>query len=340
VDIPFQLSQNQKPMSTIRVFVTGTLLALCAAWVPVRGAEPAWKPQRNVELVVGAQAGGSNDRMARLLQKILTESGAAPAMTVVNKPGQGQVLAAVYVNSHPGDPHYLLMLGSSWVSSSIVTRSTTTHRDFTPITKLIDGDLVVFVPADSAIRTVRDLGDGLRRDASQYSFGFSTSAGNSSHIALVELARHAGADPRKLRVVVNASGGITATQVAGGHIAVGVSSSGSVQAMVALGKVRMIGAISSQRLPQLPNLPTLREQGYDVVASTWFVMFGPKGLSGSQVAYWEDAIGKAMRHPETKQFADANNWTIELVGSRELPAELDKEYARLRATLTELGMVK
>ena len=328
-------------MKTVRALIAGIALAQCAAWLPVHGVEPAWKPQKNVELVVGAQAAGANDRMARVLQKVLTESAAVPqSITVVNKPGQGQTVAAAYVSSRPGDPHCLFLVGSSWVTTSIATRATTTHRDFTPITKLIDGDLVMSVLADSPIRSVKDLVEGLRKDVAAYSFGFSTSAGNSSHIALAELARHAGADPRKLRVVVNASGSITATQVAGGHVNVGVSSSGSVQAMVSLGKVRMIGTISSQRLPQLPALPTLREQGYDVVASTWFAVFGPKGLSPAQTAYWEDALGRAMRHPETKQFVEANNWTMELVGSRQLPVELDKEYERLRTLLGELGMVK
>jgi putative tricarboxylic transport membrane protein len=326
--------------AAVRVLLAAASLSCCIAGFSAHGAEPAWKPQKNVELVVGAQAGGSNDRMARLLQKVLTESGAAPSMTVVNKPGQGQTLAVAYINTHPGDPHYLLMLGSSWITSSIAARATTTHRDFTPITKLVNGDLVLSVTADSPLRTVKDLVEGLRKDVTQYSFGFSTSAGNASHIALAELARLAGADPRKLRVIVNASGSITATQLAGGHINAGVNSSGTIQAMVALGKARMIGAISSQRLPQLPDLPTLREQGYDVVASTWFAMFGPKGLAPAQARYWEDALVKAMRHPETKQFADANNWTIELTGSRELPVELDREYARLRATLNELGMIK
>lgn len=321
----------------VRALLVGTSLAYCA----VHGAEPAWKPQKNVELVVGAQAGGANDRFGRLLQKVLTEINAAPvSMTVVNKPGQGQSLAVAYVNSHRGDPHYLLILGSSWVTTAITTRTTSTHHDLTPIMKVVDTDLVVSVPADSQIRSIKDLVDGLRTDVPPYSFGFSTSAGNASHIALAELARHAGTDPRKLRMVVNASGSITATQLAGGHISIGVSSSGSVQAMVGLGKVRMIGAIASQRLPQLPNLPTLREQGYDVVASTWFAVFGPKGLAPPQAAYWEDMVGKAMRHPETKQFAETNNWNIELVGSRQLPIALDKEYARLRTTLSELGMVK
>src|SRR5262245_13463986 len=323
----------------VRVLLVGSAPVLCTSLVPVHGAEPGWKPHKNVELVVGAQAGGANDRFGRLLQKILTEINAAASMTVVNKPGQGQSLAVSYVNSHQKDPHYLLILGSSWVTTAITTRTTTTHHDLTPIMKLIDTDLVVSVPADSPIRSVKDLVNGLRTDAAPYSLGFSTSAGNASHIALAELARHAGADPRKLRTVVNASGSITATQLAGGHVNIGVSSSGSMQAMVTTGKVRMLGAIASQRLPQLPNLPTLREQGYDVVASTWFALFGPKGLAPAHIAYWEDMIGKAMRHPETKQFAEASNWSIELVGSRQLPIELDKEYARLRATLSELGMV-
>jgi tripartite-type tricarboxylate transporter receptor subunit TctC len=69
-------------------------------------------------------------------------------------------------------------------------------------------------------------------------------------------------------------------------------------------------------------------------------VFGPKGIASVQVAYWEDMIGKAMRHPEARNFAELNNWTIELVGSRKLPIELDREHARLRAMLSELGMAK
>jgi len=313
--------------------------ALCSALASVHAAE--WKPTRNVELVVGAQAGGANDRMGRLLQRVLAESGIIPvSMTVMNKPGQGQSLGVAYVNSHPSDPHYLVILGSSWVTTAITTRSTATHRDLTPIAKLADTDLVIFVPIDSPLRTVKDLVDVMRKGAPPLSFGFSTSTGNASHIALAELARIAGTDPRKLRLVVNASGSITATQVGGGHVNVGVSSSGSLHAMVSAGKARMIGAIANQRLPQLASLPTLREQGFDVFAPTWFMVFGPKGMAPAQVAYWEDAIGKAMRHADAKQFIDSNNWTFDWVGAKELPVELDKEYARLRAMLTDLGLVK
>ena len=315
-------------------------LVPCSGAASLQAADASWKPRKAVEIVVGAQAGGANDRTGRMLQKILTDTNAVPVpLTVMNKPGQGQSLSVAYVNSHTGDPHYLVILGSSWVTTAITTGSTSTHRDLTPIIKAVDGDLVLFVTAGSPVRNMKDIVDGLAKNVAAYSFGFSTSAGNASHIALAELARIAGADPRKLKLVVNASGSITATQVAGGHISAGISSSGSAQAMSGLGKVRMIGTISNQRLPLLPDLPTLREQGYDVVASTWFTVFGPKGITPAQAAYWEDVIGKAMRHPEAKKFAETNNWTIELIGAKELPAQLDKEYARLHKTLSELGMV-
>ncbi len=316
------------------------VIAIGSGALPARAADTAWKPRKVVEVVVGAQPAGANDRVGRMLQKILTDSAAAPApLTVMNKPGQGQTLAIAYVNAHAADAHYLLILGSSWVTTAITTGSTLTHRDLTPIIKLFDTDLVMYVAAGSPMRSMKDVADTLVKGAAPLSFAFSTSAGNASHIALAELARIAGYDARKLRLVVNASGSITATQVAGGHVGVGISSSGSASAMSGTGKLRLIGTISNQRLPLLPDLPTLREQGYDVVASTWFTLFGPKGITAAQAAYWEEVIGKAMRHADAKKFAEANNWSIDLVGSKELPGQLDREYARLRKTLAELGMV-
>jgi putative tricarboxylic transport membrane protein len=308
---------------------------------PAQAADAPWKPRKAVELIIGAQAGGANDRVGRVLQKILTDSNVLPVpVNVINKPGQGQALSVAYLNTHAGDPHYLVVLGSSWVTSAIHAGGGPPHRDLTPLIKAFDGDLVMYVNAGSPVRSMKELAGGLAKDISAISFAFSTSAGNSSHIALAELARIVGADARKLKVVVNASGSITATQVAGGHVGAGMSSSGSAHAMSSTGKLRLIGALQAQRLPLLPDLPTLREQGYDVVAPTWFTLFGPKGLTPVQAAYWEDVFTKAMRGAEAKKFADTNNWSIDLIGAKDLPAVLDKEYARLRKTLVELGMVQ
>lgn len=178
-----------------------SIISLTAAFVitgAVNAADNPWKPTKPVEIVIGAQAGGAHDRSGRVLQKILTDTGAVSVpVNVINKPGQGQAIAVAYTNAHAGDPHYLIILGSSWVTTAINTGSTTSHRDLTPITKLFDTDLVLYVPSASP-----------------------------------------------------------------------------------------------------------------------------------------------MRHAEAKKFADANNWTIELTNAKDMPALLDKEYAKLRKTLVELGMAQ
>ena len=173
-----------------------TTLILCASTsTSTYAADAVWKPRKAVEIVVGAQAGGANDRMGRVLQKILTDTNALPVPAlVVNKPGQGQALSVAYLNTHVGDPHYLVILGSSWVTTSITNGSASTHRDLTPIVKVADTDLVLYVNAGSPLRNTKDIVDGLAKNVAAYSFGFSTSAGNASHIALAELARIAGED--------------------------------------------------------------------------------------------------------------------------------------------------
>ena len=325
----------------MQTILTVLLVAAFAMGTAARAADAPWKPRKAVELVIGAQAGGANDRIGRVLQRILTDTNALPVpVNVINKPGQGQALSVAYLNTHARDPHYIVVLGSSWVTSAIHAGGGPPHRELTPIIKAFDGDLVMYVNTASPVRNMKDLAASLAKDIGGYSFAFSTSAGNSSHIALAEMARIVGADARKLKVVVNASGSITATQVAGGHVSAGISSSGSAHAMSSTGKLHLIGALQAQRLPLLPDVPTLRDQGYDVVAPTWFTIFGPRGITPAQAAYWEAVFTKAMRSAEAKKFADTNNWTIDLIGAKDLPAQLDREYARLRKTLVELGMVQ
>src|SRR4029079_10964215 len=123
------------------------------------------------------------------------------------------------------------------------------------------------------------------------SFGFSTAAGNPLHISIAQLAREAGVEPAKGKAVVFNSGTDTALQVAGGHLDVGVQSPGSAFGLAEAGKVRIIAVGAPKRHPgALANVPTLREQGIDVDANVFYTVFGPKGLTPAQTAYWEQAL--------------------------------------------------
>lgn len=317
------------------------LLALLPVVTFAQAPQTGWKPERPVELVVGAAPGGANDRVGRSIQRMLQEAKLAGTVNVVNKPGGGQTVAFAYLSNHAANPYYLGLASSSWLTTIAAGRGTVTHRDVTPIVKMLDEYQVYFVKADSPIKTARDIAERLKKDPASLAFGFSTAAGNPLHISITALARQAGADPAKLKTVVFTSGTDTAIQVAGGHLDVGVQSPGSAAKLAEAGKIRIIAVAAPRRLAGfLANIPTLREQGVEVDASVFYTVFGPKGIDPAQVAYWDRAISSVMRSEQLKKDLEFNYWTIDLVGHRDLPAFLEREHENYRRALLQIGMVK
>ena len=115
-----------------------SLLVLFPALVLAQAPQTGWKPDRPVELIIGAAPGGANDRVGRALQRMLQDSKFANPVNVINKPGGGQAVAFAYLNSHPSNPHYLGLASSSWLTTVAAGRGTIGHRDVTPIVKMLD----------------------------------------------------------------------------------------------------------------------------------------------------------------------------------------------------------
>src|SRR5918912_788233 len=93
-----------------------------------------WVPQKNVEIVVGSAPGGSNDKTARTVERIMVQNKLVPtSITVVNKPGGGSNIAFTYVQQHASDPHYLMIGTPSLLTNHITGLSKLHHSDYTPI---------------------------------------------------------------------------------------------------------------------------------------------------------------------------------------------------------------
>jgi putative tricarboxylic transport membrane protein len=300
-----------------------------------------WKPDRPVELIIGAAPGGANDRIGRALQRVLQDAKFANPVVVVNKPGGGQAIAFTYLASHGANPHYLGLASSSWLTTVAAGETSLTHRDVTPIIKILDEDQVYFVRNDATIRSAQDIIDRLKKDPGSVSFGFSTASGNPLHLSIATLARLAGADPAKLTTVVYESGTNTAIQVAGGHLDVGVQSPGSAWQLAQAGKIRLLAVAGPRRYPgELSNVPTLREQGINSDANVFYTLFAPKGIDPAQAAWWDQAIASVMQSEQIRKDAEFNRWTIDIIGHRELPAFLEREHENYRRALAELGLEK
>lgn len=305
-------------------------------------AQTAWKPERNIEIIVGSSAGTGTDRTARLMQKIWQEQKALPVTTtVINKPGAGGAVAWAYLAPKAGDAHYLQVTSYNLVTNHITGRSNVTYTDFTPISLLISEYIGFAVKADSPYKTLADLAKALRDDPGSVLVGTSSSAGGANHIAIALLAKAAGADVRKLKVVIYSGGGEALAAALGGHVALWVNSASSLAVPYAAGTMRPLAIASPQRLPgALAGLPTATEAGLKVVADNWRLVIAPRGLSASQVAYWDNAFKALTRSREWNDDLAAAQMSNSYRNSADTTRYIAEEYGEIKGMLTELGLAK
>jgi putative tricarboxylic transport membrane protein len=316
-----------------------------AAFVLASGtafAQGAWKPERNIEIVVGSSAGTGTDRTARLIQKIWQEQKAVPVpAAVVNKPGGGGAVSWAYLGPKAGDGHYLLVTSYNLVTNHITGRSNVTYSDFTPISLLISEYIGFAVKADSPFKTLGDLAKALREDPGSVTIGTSSSAGGANHIAVGLLAKAAGADVKKLKVVIYNGGGEALAATLGGHVTLWVNSASSLAAPHAAGTMRTLAIASPQRLPgALANLPTATEAGLKVVADNWRLVIAPKGLSTAQVAYWDNTFRSLTQSKEWNEDLAAAQMSNSYRNSADTTRYIAAEYGDIKEILTELGLAK
>ena len=320
-----------------RVIISLALLAFGAT-----AHAQGWSPQKNVEIVVGSAPGGSNDKTARQVEKILVDNKLVGAtITVVNRPGGGGSLAFTYVNQHAGDAHYLLIGTTALLSNHIVGSSKISYTDFTPIASLFNDYVVFVVNAGSSIKTGKDLIERLKKDPQSVAIGFSTTLGSHNHIAAGLLMKAIGGNPRNLKPIAYKGSADAITNLLGAHIDLVTTAAGNAAPHVAAGKLRIVGVAAPQRFGgALADVPTWKEQGVDLVFGGWRALMGPKGLNAAQIAYWENVLRKATMVPEWKEGIERNYWSNDFVTSAQFKKDLDKDYAEMKSVLVDLGLAK
>ncbi len=320
--------------------VLPAFIAALSVWAPIAEAAD-WKPTSQVEIVVPNAPGGGNVVVGRVLQKVWQERRlvAAPT-TVVNKAGGGGNVTLNYLSQKAADPQVMAVVSVTQQLNYIVGTSTLRHRDFTPLAIMI-GDFIGFaVRADSPIVSGRDLLERLKKDPAALSAGV-TAIGGNNHIAYVMAARSAGIDTRKLKTPVFQSSGESVTALLGGHIDVHIGSVGPLTKQLEAGRVRIVAITSDQRLTgPFAAVPTWKEQGIAGTFNTWRGLWGAKGLSTDQVAYWDGVFEQVARDPLWKATLESNHWQNDYRNIRDAMRYLDAVHVELRDVLKDLGLAK
>lgn len=318
------------------IAIASASLASVAAW-----AQPAWKPEKNVEIIVPAAPGAAFDTTGRTLQRLLQDQKMLPVTSsVINKAGGGGTIAMSYLNQHAGDGHYLFVMTASVLTNHILGVSKDTYTDFSPLAMLFSEYLAYGVRPDSPLKSAKDLAEALRKDPARYSIAVATSRGGALHIATGMALKAAGVDVKKLRVVVFNANAESLTAMLGGHVDVAVSTVNSFVPQAQAGKLRVIAVSSPRRLPGFAAAPTWKEQGIDSDYASWRGIMGPRGLNAAQTAYWEDVFGKLTRTNEWRSDVEKNLWEVTFKGSRDTVREMSEHNEQLKRILTELELVK
>ena len=301
-----------------------------------------WQPDKPIEIVVPTTPGGGIDRTARLLQKIIQESGLSPVpVTVTNKPGGGGAVSLVYLNQHAGDAHFVAINSPNLIANDLNGRGAVKYRDVTPLANLFSEYTVVAVRAESPLKSGRDFVEALRKDPQSLAVSTPTTLGSVNHLSFALVAKAAGVDPRKLKAVVLGSGGDAVTALLGGHIAAHTGTPSSVVRMVQGGKVRALAILAPKRIGgPYADTPTWTELGYKAVMDTWRGVIGPKGMTAAQIAWWDGVLAKVVASPLWKEALEQNTWEANYLNSAQTRKQFDAEHAEYRAILGELGMLK
>lgn len=317
--------------------------ALLAAIVSVNAhAASTWQPSRNVEIVVSTSPGSGSDTTARFIQKLLVESKLVQApVAVMNKPGGGGAVGATYLNQHAGNGHYLMVTSPSLLANEITGRTKIKYTDTTPLAQLGTEPVVFTVRGDSAMRTGRDLAERLKADPASLSFSIGTTIGSHNHIAVAQLAKSVGVNPKPLKVVAFAGSADGITALLGGHIDVVASPSSGVWEHFVAGKLRILAVSAENRLGgPLAGIPTWKELGYPVLSANWRSVVGPKALPEGEVRYWDGVFAKLSQLPEWKHSLDSEHMQDTYSDSRGTRELMDAQHKAMSAALTDLGLVK
>ena len=304
-------------------------------------AAPAWKPDKAIELIAINAPGGGSDRILRIMAKIMTEAKLADVpINIVNKPGGGGSVAFAYANQHAGNGHYLVMANKSLLTNNLVGLGPS-YTEFTAVAKMFNEYIAVTVRPDSPLKSGRELIDRLKKDAGSLSLGVATSFGNLNHQGVAAAFKDAGIDARKVRTAIFPSGGAATTALFGGHVDVAPITLAFAASLLRNNQVRILALSAPARLPGvLAEVPTWREQGYDVTVTNWRGFVGPKGMTTAQVAYWEAVLRRLSESDEWKAELETNFWSGDYMGSAEMLKFLERDNAQARTFLVDIGLAK
>jgi putative tricarboxylic transport membrane protein len=290
---------------------------------------------RQLRIMAPAAPGGGWDQTAREMQTALRDL--AGRTEVYNVGGAGGTVGLSQYARLAGQPTELMVMGLVMVGAIESNDSPVTLAETTPLARLTTDYEVIVVAKDSRMARMEDLATAMRRDLESVSIA-GGSAGGVEHILAGLVARAVGGDPAKANYVAHSGGGEALTTVLSGRATAAVSGVSELAPQIRAGNIRALAVSSPQRLPALPDVPTLREAGVDVELENWRAVVAPAGISEDDKRTLQDLIVQMTKSAAWTETLQRRGWLDATLAGPEFDAFLEAEQRRIAQVIAEMGI--
>lgn len=318
----------------LKKWLSGMACVMAASMVGQAAAESAY-PNQPIRFIVGFPPGGSTDIVTRILADSLSKE-LGQTVVVENKAGAGGIVAAGQVARAQPDG-YTIFLGT--VATNVINPMLRKQMDFDPIK---DFTMIGQVGFYTNLILVNEKSSysglaGLIAAAKKQPMTFSTpGAGTSPHMTGEYFKILSGAD---LQHIPYSGSGPALTALMGGHVDMAFDNLPAALGLVQSGKIKALAITSTQRIKELPDVPTADELGVKGMSvDAWVSVMGPAGIPADRVSILSDALLKVLKDPDTASKLEAKAVTIKGTTPQQLQQYIESETQKWREVIDKAGI--
>lgn len=291
-------------------------------------------PSQPIEVVTHASAGGGTDTTARMMLIRARRTLDSDAFVNIRRGGGGTVAMNYFVQK-PADGHTLLAITPTHLFTMARGKAPISLDDVKGVVRATDDPVVIMVNSESGIETIEELVAAGKKSPIKWG---GTQVGGIDHIAAMKWAAEAGAE---VSYVPFDGGGEIATNLKGGNIEAAGLNVTEAKDQLEAGDFRALAVMAEERIPFLPDTPTLREKGMDVVFSTVRGYLIHKDTPPERVAILEEGLLKAMNHQTYQTYlSGAGLDSSSVAGSEVWDEQIRRMYEDAVATMKDLGLIE
>jgi putative tricarboxylic transport membrane protein len=305
-------------------------IAIVGACAAAPHAHAAWPDDRPIEIIVGYQAGSGPDILARRMAPAMAKHlGPKASFVVSNRAGaSGEIALAAVSRAEPSGYTIGTLTTPSFIIIELVKKPQYDPAAIVPLARVVDDPTLIATGGASPIKELRDLVARVKANSGSLSIGHN-GIGTNGHLATLAIERAAGA---KLNDIPFKGTSESRTALLGGHVdLVAMSVSEFVMDRESTGLIKALAQLGPVRAPTLPEIPTGRDLGFDVVISTERGFAAPRGVAGEIMERLQKAIAAAVTDPEFLRGTTSDELAVSYLSGPDWLKSMAERKARYEA---------